>query len=118
VRNDDSVALELRFGEVVLLLTGDLEGTGEARLEAGPVHVLKVAHHGSRSSSTAGFLARTRPRIAIVSAGARNRFGHPHPDVVERFRRAGTRLWRTDRDGTVDVTTDGREVWVKAFAGR
>ena len=118
VRNDDSVVLELRYGAVTLLLAGDLEGTGEARLEAGPVDVLKVAHHGSRSSSTPDFLARTRPRIAVISAGARNPFGHPHPDVVRRFVRAGARLWRTDQDGTVQLTTDGREVWVKGHDER
>ena len=116
-RNDDSVVLELRFGAVRFLLTGDIEEGAESRLGLCPADVLKVPHHGSRSSSSPGFVAAVAPRLALVSAGYRNRFGHPHPSVVERFRTTGIKLYRTDRDGAVTVSTDGSAIWVRTFRG-
>jgi competence protein ComEC len=115
-RNDDSVVLALRYGEIVLLLTGDVEAAGEAALDAPRVFALKVAHHGSRSSSTPALLARTAPRVAIVSVGDHSRFGHPHPEIVARYRRAGVVLFRTDRDGAVTLSTDGTRVWMATNA--
>jgi competence protein ComEC len=114
-RNDDSVVLALRTGGVRLLLTGDVESAGEAALSAGPAAVLKVPHHGSRSSSTPGFLREVAPGVAVVSVGRRSRFGHPHPEVMERYGRRGTRLFRTDRDGTVTVSTDGTGLTVSSW---
>jgi competence protein ComEC len=113
VRNEDSIVLDVAFGEVHLLLTGDVLGEAEDALEVPRALVVKVAHHGSRSSSRPAFVARASPRLALISAGARNPFGHPHPDVVERYRRAGALVLRTDRDGTLEVATDGRAVWVR-----
>lgn len=114
-RNDDSVVLSLRLGAVRLLLTGDIEGGAEAALSPGRATVLKVAHHGSRSSSTAAFVAEVAPAVAIVSVGRHSRFGHPHPEVLERYGRRGTRLFRTDRDGTICVSTDGVAVRVSSW---
>ena len=114
-RNDDSVVLELGFGSVHFLLTGDIEEGAESRIGPGRSEVLKVPHHGSKSSSSPVFIAAVAPRVAIVSAGYRNRFGHPHPTVVDRFRAAGVRLYRTDRDGAVTVSTDGARIWVRTF---
>lgn len=116
-RNDDSVVLSLRWGKVTFLLTGDIEAAGEDALGGVPAQVLKVPHHGSRSSSTPRFLAAVSPRFALVSVGHRNRFGHPHPAVVDRYARAGVWLLRTDRDGTVTVSTDGDQVFVRTFRG-
>jgi competence protein ComEC len=116
VRNEDSVVLDVAFGEVHVLLTGDVAGAEERWLRVPPSFVLKVPHHGSRSSSGNELLASASPRLAVISAGAHNPFGHPHPEVVERYRRAGALLLRTDRDGSVNVATDGRRVWVRAAA--
>lgn len=116
-RNDDSLVVELDYGHVRMLLAGDIEGTGESRLSVGPMTVLKVPHHGSVSSSSPGFVARIHPRVAIVSVGARNPFGHPGAPVLARYRSAGSRLLRTDRDGAVSVRTDGVRVWVEAYRG-
>ena len=111
-RNDDSIVLAVTFGEVTLLLTGDIEAAGEQALAVPPSVVLKVPHHGSRTSTTEALLGAARPRWAIVSAGFRNHFGHPHPDVLRRLAAAGVRVFRTDRDGSVRVRTDGRRLWV------
>lgn len=107
--NDRSVVLEVRYGERSILLTGDVEAPAESvlleRLE--PVDVLKVPHHGSRTSSTAELLEVLQPRLALVSAGANHRFGLPHAQVVKRYERAGIPLLRTDRDGALTLHTDG-----------
>jgi competence protein ComEC len=118
VRNDDSIVLALRFGDVRFLLTGDIEAGGEAELlrsgrGALAAAVLKIPHHGSRSSSSREFVAGVGPILAVASAGARNPFGHPHPDVLRRYREAGALVLRTDQDGTSFVSTDGRRVWIR-----
>jgi competence protein ComEC len=118
--NDDSLVLRLDWRGLSLLLTGDLGARGEARLleRAEPLHAvaLKVAHHGSRSSSAAALLDAVRPRLAVISVGARNPFRHPSPEVLARLQAAGARVYRTDRDGAVIVESDGRVVRVTAWA--
>jgi competence protein ComEC len=116
-RNDDSVVLSVSLGVVRFLLAGDIESHGEEALQAPPALVLKVPHHGSRTSSTPAFVARVAPRVAVLSVGYRSPFGHPHPEVLARYVRAGVRVYRTDRDGTVRVSTDGRSLWVRTAAG-
>jgi competence protein ComEC len=111
-RNEDSLVVDAAFGEVHLLLTGDVGGEAERKLHAGPALVLKVPHHGSRHSSSPGLLAAVHPRLALVSVGGRNPFGNPHPEVLARYRQAGALVLRTDQDGTIDVATDGRGLWV------
>ena len=106
--NDASVVLHVRYGEFDLLLTGDVSVFVEARIldELGPVEVLKVAHHGSQTSTGGPFLARVRPRIATISAGRDNRFGHPHPQVVARLKDAGATILRTDRHGDITIVAN------------
>jgi competence protein ComEC len=105
-RNDASCVLRVSAGGRSALLTGDIEGRGEADLlkaRLPPSDVLFVPHHGSRTSSSPAFLAAVAPRWAIVSVGYRSRFGHPHPEVLERYRAAGAQIVRTDLQGAVHV---------------
>jgi competence protein ComEC len=102
-------------------LVGDAEKEEEAALLASArdrlrADVLKVGHHGSRTSSTPDFLAAVAPLEAIVSAGSRNRFGHPARTTLTALESARARVWRTDRDGSIVVTTDGRSLETHALA--
>jgi competence protein ComEC len=115
--NDASVVLSVGLGRVRLLLAADLEAAGEAALAGTAAAGLKVAHHGSSTSSSAAFLDRVGPEVAVISCGWRNRFGHPDPDVVERLRRRGIRLLRTDRDGSTTLSTDGERIWLRSHSG-
>lgn len=119
--NSNSIVLRLRYGETVLLLTGDIEEEAERvlldRLVPLRAAVLKVPHHGGRTSSSDAFLTAVAPRYAFVSAGARNRFRHPHAETLARYRNRGIRLWRTDGDGAVMAETNGRDLAVWGFAG-
>jgi competence protein ComEC len=80
--------------------------------------VLLAPHHGSATSSTWALLKAAAPDLAIISAGRGNRYGHPHRAVLERYRAAGARVLRTDRDGAITLRTDGRIVTVTTFSGR
>jgi competence protein ComEC len=115
--NNDSVVLLIAYGQVDFLLTGDIEEPAEqAILDSGtPVaaEVLKVAHHGSSSSSGSAFLQAVGAEVAVVSVGD-NSYGHPAQEVLERLRGLGAEVFRTDRDGTVVVTTDGDTYEVQA----
>ena len=120
--NDGSLVLRLRSGAACLLFTGDLERPGELELlgahgdaaESLRCAVLKVAHHGSATSSSAPLLAAVAPRLAVISAGADNRFGFPAAAVLARLREAGTEIWRTDEDGAVRLESDGARLVVQA----
>lgn len=119
VRNDDSVVLEVRYRDVSILLTGDagvaVERGLAARLTPARIRVLKVGHHGSRTSTGAELVGAWAPQIAVISCGRGNAFGHPAPDVLQRLGVAGVRILRTDRDGEVTIGTDGRRVTVRTF---
>jgi competence protein ComEC len=119
--NDNSFVLRITYGARSLLLVGDAQREEEDELLARApaslrADVLKVGHHGSATSSSPAFLAAVAPREAIVSVGRRNRFGHPHPLTLAALAACGARVWRTDRDGAVTVTTDGRALEVEAAA--
>jgi competence protein ComEC len=119
--NDRSVVLHVSWQGVDLLLTGDAPEAAEAAFAAaaGEVEILKVGHHGSRTSTGERLLARSRPRVALIPVGRGNRYGHPHPVVTGRLARAGVEVWRTDLHGAVRVRIDRRGRWrVEAERGR
>ena len=120
MRNDDSVVLEVTCGDVALLLTGDISGDVERAIAPQLTHartrILKVGHHGSRTSSSPALLESWRPQIALVSAGRGNTFGHPTPEVIERLESIGARIYRTDRDGEITLESDCKSVVVRTFA--
>jgi competence protein ComEC len=115
--NDHAIVLLASYGKTDVLLTADAESEVTRRLALEPVEVLKVAHHGSDDPGLAGLLSRLRPRVAVVSVGARNDYGHPTPSTLETLQRApGLELFRTDQDGTVVVESDGLSMTVKTGA--
>jgi competence protein ComEC len=117
VRNDDSVVVEVVFGDVAILLTGDVgvdvERALVPQLTPARIRVLKVAHHGSRTSSSRDLLEAWRPQIAVISCGRGNTFGHPAPEVLQRLDAVGASVYRTDRDGQITLETNGRQVSVR-----
>ncbi len=115
--NDASLVLRISLGEVAFLFTGDVEAEGEQALssERLQAQVLKVPHHGSRTSSSPAFVERVGPRHVVFCVGGRNRFGFPMPEVVERYRALGCQLHRTDQDGAVTFRTDGHALEVEHF---
>lgn len=119
--NENSVAFRLVYGRFSILLTGDTEMIAEqAMLQSGrPLQsiVLKAGHHGSNTSSTAAFLAAVQPQVIVISSGRDNRFGHPHPEMLQRAAAIGAAVLRTDELGTIEVITDGQMMWWQAETG-
>jgi competence protein ComEC len=118
-RNDDSLVLRLTDGAETLLLAGDIERPSERKLlaEEQPlgVNFLKVAHHGSKTSTTDAFLSAAHPAFAAISVGRDNLFGHPSAEVTDRLDAAGVRIYRTDRNGAITAGTDGRSLALSTF---
>ncbi len=116
--NEDSVVLLIAYGTRRFLFTGDIGSSTEQRIVAlgTPVasDVLKVAHHGSRYSSSASFLSRVSPVFAIISVGAGNPYGHPTRETLDRLQASGALILRTDERGTIVVTSDGQTLEVPA----
>jgi competence protein ComEC len=122
VRNDDSLVIEVRYGQVSMLLTGDIGREVEQALiptlDLLPIVVLKSPHHGSGTSSSQEFVNALKPRIVVISCGRANPYGHPLPYVIDRYRTAGSQIFRTDRDGQIELITNGQDVEVHTFSGR
>jgi competence protein ComEC len=120
-KNDDSLVLKLKYGNLSVLLPGDAEKEAERKILAEndastmQASVLKVGHHGSKNSSTPEFLAAVRPRVGIISAGEDNPYGHPSQELLDRLENAGVRILRTDREGAVHVLTDGARLEITCF---
>jgi competence protein ComEC len=117
--NDRSLVLRARYGRHSFLLTGDIERRSEGRLLEESLlpgdTVLKVAHHGSRTSSQERFLEQVRPAFALISAGFDSPFGHPHRDVLQRLEQHHIRVLRTDLEGLVTVQTDGQRLTTSSY---
>jgi competence protein ComEC len=119
VRNDDSLVIELRYGQVSMLLTGDIGREVEhaliPTLDLLPIVVLKSPHHGSGTSSSDEFIRAVQPNVVLISCGRANSYGHPLPYVLERYRSVGADIYRTDHRGQIDFITDGRRHWIQTF---
>jgi competence protein ComEC len=117
--NNDSLVLRLEFGRRAFLLPGDIEKPIESDLvlrdDPLAADVLKVPHHGSRTSATEPLLHAVQPGYAVISVGETNSFGHPHRETLDRLRAARARTLRTDQDGTVTFSSDGSTVRVTTF---
>jgi competence protein ComEC len=116
--NNNSLVIRLHYNDVSFLLTADIQSEAEYYLLSNRAElkstVLKVAHHGSNTSSSTGFIAAVDPEIAVISVGKDNRFNHPHPDAMERLTGViGTdRCLLTSRSGTIEFITDGTRLWL------
>jgi len=111
-QNDDSLVMKISYGNTAALLEGDAERQTEKQI-AGPqlrCDLLKVAHHGSATSSIPQLLAAAAPKYAVISVGAHNRYGHPRQDVLARLAAAHILIYRTDVDGAVTFYLDGKSV--------
>jgi competence protein ComEC len=111
--NNTSVVLWLKYGDTDFLIEGDAEIEAEAEMMASPLilvpdcDILKVGHHGSRTASSAGYLAATKPEVAIYMAGTGNTYGHPHAETITALNNIGASIYGTDISGTIMVTTNG-----------
>jgi competence protein ComEC len=116
--NDRSLVLRLQYGAVRLLLTGDIEQSTERWLLAQGADmradILKVPHHGSKTSTSLAFVQQVQPQVGIISTGAGNPFGHPHQQVLDVLMQQGVAVWRTDRHGAITITSDGTGYRVNA----
>jgi competence protein ComEC len=115
-KNNDSLVFRVTYGAHKFLFTGDMEKQVEARLleenRIGRVDVLKVAHHGSRSSSIEPFIEATHPTFALISVGVGNSYRHPTAEVLERLKNAHSQIFRTDLTGLVSIRSDGKKLEV------
>jgi competence protein ComEC len=116
--NNNSVVTKVDYGNFSLLMLGDIEGAGERSLlqtnQKIKSKAIKVAHHGSSRSSSASFLRKVKPKVAIISVGRNNKYGHPSSLVLTRLSRLGAKVYRTDRNGDVKIISDGHRLWVRS----
>ncbi|MGE5652865.1 MAG: ComEC/Rec2 family competence protein [Bacillota bacterium] len=115
--NNYSVVLQLKYGSTTMLFTGDAEQPVEQILLKNAVglrsDLLKVGHHGGSTSSSDAFLKAVAPKLAVISVGKDNDYGHPHRETMQRLEKTSARILRTDRDGTIVVASDGKSLVVE-----
>ena len=115
--NNSSVVMVLDYKETEILLVGDIEAKVEKELLNDNIgaDILKVGHHGSKTSTTVNFLEKVSPQVAFIEVGSKNKFGHPSPEVIQRLENSGIKYYRTDLDGHTEVITDGETFQVKKY---
>lgn len=111
--NDSSIVIQINFGKHKFLFTGDLTSNIEKEIDWEDVDVLKVAHHGSRYSSSSEFLNAAKPEIAVISVGKDNDYNHPHKEALNRLKKINTTIYRTDEKGTIYLRDDAKNISVK-----
>ena len=118
-KNEVSAVLRISYGKSSFLFTGDLESGGEMEILSSGKNikstVLKVGHHGSKTSSTDDFLRAVAPQYGVISVGENNSFGHPHPQTLERLAAHRIKVLRTDKQGALVFESDGNEINVEAY---
>lgn len=107
--NEESIVLELTYGVQKFLFMGDAEVSNEKLRNWNDIDVLKVGHHGSNTSSSEDFLNQVLPEIAIISVGEGNSYGLPKENILKRFEKIGSTIYRTDTDGTIQIVSDGEK---------
>ena len=116
--NNTSIVSRLVFGNNSFLFTGDIEKEVEERLAEQNIFldsdILKVAHHGSFTSSSENFIERVSPEIAVISAGKKNQYGHPHREVLERLEKFGIKILRTDQMGNIRIFSNDKEYKIES----
>ena len=116
--NEVSTVASIRNGKYSLLFTGDIDSTRERALKNLEQHdVLKVAHHGSKHSSSLKFLEQVQPKVAVISVGAGNSYGHPHPETLERLDNVGGKVLRTDELGAIKIVFDENRIECFGYVG-
>lgn len=113
--NNTSIVLEMNYGSFDALLTGDAEREVWEKLRNDDlkVEVLKVSHHGAENGTSNALLTAVSPEVGLISVGEKNRYGHPKDVVLKLLEKYKVKIYRTDKEGRIEVTTDGEKYWVK-----
>jgi len=111
--NNASIVLQLNYKNHKYLFMGDAEKEVEQNITWEDIDVLKVGHHGGKTSSTQEFLNQVKPEIGVIQVGEGNSYGHPKDEVLKRFEKMGTRIYRTDTDGTIHLVDDGENILIE-----
>lgn len=120
-QHDATVVVKISYKQVCMIMTGDLEAEHEASLLEVAQHlqlslncpILKVSHHGSKGGSTPAFLQTVQPKVAVISVGQQNRYHHPSEETLQRLTDIGAKIFRTDLNGLITITTNGSTYWTK-----
>ena len=115
--NLSSIILRITFGENSFLFTGDAEKENEDSREWPKTDVVKIGHHGSNTSSTERFINQVQPKYGIIMVGRDNKYGLPKSNIIERYKKIGTEVYRTDINGTIEMTSNGKEITIKKERG-